>query len=258
MSDVVSEADLNAYIDDQLDTARRLAVEDYLTGNPRLAVRVIADLRARDTLRLLLRTPMRAAEGPTIEAAGRLKHRIVWRCIIDKLRKIAAIGFFVSIGWFTHEDGGVTHISKLEASKVAPTFVGDAIIAHRVEEMGRQIDTQSHHPTYDAAEIEAQINIRLPPLPADWAVDDVQIFPSDEGSSVEESISAASLGHISMFAVHTETDQVQPPAVASDGTETTIYWQAGHQAVALTGTGSGRPLRRMGWVLFGESVNSIN
>ena len=75
MSDPVSEADLNAYVDDQLEIVRRLAVERYLTGNPRLAARVIADLRARDALRLVLRTPMRAAEGRTIEAAGRLKQQ---------------------------------------------------------------------------------------------------------------------------------------------------------------------------------------
>jgi anti-sigma factor RsiW len=258
MSSAVSDADLNAYVDNQLDMVRRLAVEEYLAGNPHLAAQVMADLRTRDALQLLLRAPMRAAEGPTIAAAERLQHRFVWRRIADKLRKIAAVGFFIGVGWFSHQDSGLTHTGELEASKVASTFVDDAIIAHHIDEMGRQTDGQLRSPALDPAVIEARINIRLPSLPADWAVNDVRILPSHEGSGVEESISAASFGRVSMFAVRTETNAVQTPVVVSDGPETTIYWQSGHQAVALTGNSSARSLQRMGWVLFDESVNSSN
>ena len=65
---------------------------------------------------------------------------------------------------------------------------------------------------YDPAEIAARMNIEVPKLPPDWAVNDVQIFPSHEGGSVEASIVAASLGRVSMFAAHVDSDQLQPPA----------------------------------------------
>ena len=152
----------------------------------------------------------------------------MWRSITNKLRGVAAIFLFVGIGWFAHAEAGLLHIGGQEAAEVAPDFVTDAIIARRTEQLRRQMNTQSHYQTYDPAEIEARLNIRIPPLPADWAVSDVQIFPSHEGGSVEASISAASLGRISMFAVR-RNHRVQPPAVASDGTETTIYWQSGHR-----------------------------
>jgi anti-sigma factor RsiW len=254
MSEVVSEADISAYVDDQLDIMRRLAVEEYLARNPQLASRVLSDLRARDALRVVLRAPMRPAERPTIEAATRLKNRMRWRRIADMLRKAAAIVLLIGIGWLAHGEMGLSLIGGSEAGVDPPIFVADAIIAHRTEQMRRQMETQSHHQLYNPAEIEARLNIRIPDLPADWAVNDVQIFPSQEGDSVEASIMAASLGRISMFAARMETDQLQPPALARHGAETTVYWQAGHEAIALTTTGTARPLQRAGWTLFASTM----
>ncbi len=256
MSEAVSESDLNAYVDDQLDIMRRLEVEDYLAHNPQLASRVIADLRVRDALKLVLHAPMRAPEAPTIEAATKLKNRMVWRFLIDKLRKVAAIVLFIGIGWLAHEGAGVLHLGTGDTAGEAPVFVADAIIAHRTEQMRRKMETQSHPLTYDPAEIAARMNIEIPKLPSDWAVKDVQIFPSREGDSVEASIVAASLGRVSMFAAHVDSDQLKPPAVASNGAETTVYWQSGHEAVALTANGSGASLQRAGWELFSSATNT--
>ncbi len=43
----ISQYDLHAYVDDQLDAARRIAVEDYLARHPKRAAEVMADLRSR-------------------------------------------------------------------------------------------------------------------------------------------------------------------------------------------------------------------
>ena len=48
MSDPITEADLLAYIDDQLDPARRIEVEEYLARDPDAAARVMADLSDRE------------------------------------------------------------------------------------------------------------------------------------------------------------------------------------------------------------------
>ena len=51
------KADLLAYVDDQLDPARRIEVEEHLAHDPEAAARVMADLKDRDTLRLLHAAP---------------------------------------------------------------------------------------------------------------------------------------------------------------------------------------------------------
>ena len=52
--DVVTDADLDAYVDDQLDASRCIEVEAYLSNKPDAAARVMSDLRTRDELRLAL------------------------------------------------------------------------------------------------------------------------------------------------------------------------------------------------------------
>lgn len=257
MSEAVTETDLNAYVDDQLDLVRRLQVEDYLAHNPRLAARIIADLRARDALRIVLRASMRPAEGPTIDAAARLKCRMRWRRIAETLRRVAAIGLLVGIGWFAHDGARLLSLIGPASGAAAPVFVADAIIAHRTEVVRRQM-AETRSQIYNPAEIKARLNIRIPELPANWTVRDVQVFPSHEGDSVEASIVAAALGRVSMFAEHMDTDRVQPPALASHGAERTIYWQSGHQAIALTTSGPSRPLQRVGWALFANAIKPTN
>ena len=46
MTDPITETDLHAFIDGQLDVARRIEVEDYLAKHPDAAARVMADLSA--------------------------------------------------------------------------------------------------------------------------------------------------------------------------------------------------------------------
>ena len=55
--DPITQADFDAYIDDQLLGARRIEVAGYLSEHPEEAARVMADLRGRDELRLALSLP---------------------------------------------------------------------------------------------------------------------------------------------------------------------------------------------------------
>ncbi|WP_235837015.1 zf-HC2 domain-containing protein, partial [Cereibacter johrii] len=58
MHEPVTELDLVAYVDDQLDPWRRVAVERHLATDPEAAARVMADLQARDELRLAFAEPL--------------------------------------------------------------------------------------------------------------------------------------------------------------------------------------------------------
>jgi anti-sigma factor RsiW len=49
---IPTEAEIQAYVDGELDLPRRIEVEAHLEANPALAAQVMADLRLRDALRL--------------------------------------------------------------------------------------------------------------------------------------------------------------------------------------------------------------
>ena len=102
MSEATSESDLNAYVDNQLDIMRRLAGRG-LSGAQSAAREPCHRRPARARCaEARPAPPMRAPEAPTIEAAAKMKNRMAWRSLIDKLRKVAAIVLFIGIGWFAH------------------------------------------------------------------------------------------------------------------------------------------------------------
>ncbi len=69
-SDRITELDLGAYVDDQLDARRRVDVEAWLASRPEDAARVKADLRTRDELRLALALPSASGSPATNEPHG--------------------------------------------------------------------------------------------------------------------------------------------------------------------------------------------
>ncbi len=71
--DPVTDADLDAYVDDQLDVARRIEVEAFLSARPETAARVMSDLRTRDELRVALAGSKGMARPATADAARRLE-----------------------------------------------------------------------------------------------------------------------------------------------------------------------------------------
>ena len=73
--DPVTDADLDAYVDDQLDVARRIEVEAHLAARPEAAARVMSDLRTRDELRVALAGPA-GRVAPSVAFSGKRKRRI--------------------------------------------------------------------------------------------------------------------------------------------------------------------------------------
>eukprot|EP01031_Cornospumella_fuschlensis_P011541 gene11541-14098_t len=89
--DPIGEADLQAYVDDQLPVARRIDVEAHLSRHPEQATRVMADLRTRDELRLALAAMPRIASIATSDAARRLERGLSRDHLFTRLRKVAAV-----------------------------------------------------------------------------------------------------------------------------------------------------------------------
>ncbi|NBJ13614.1 anti-sigma factor family protein [Microvirga arsenatis] len=243
MSDPITEADLLAYVDDQLEPARRIEVEEHLAHDPQAAARIMADLKDRDALRLLHAAPLPRPTEPMLAAARRLERALGWQELGLKLRRVAAVVALVGFGWFAHGQVGLG-ITDSEASPKPPAFVEDALHSHETSLLRARMVSQPEVEAYDPAEILAETGIRLPSLPEDWQVRDAQIFPSRYGHSIEIAIDAGGLGRVSLFAAQAPAFDVIAPMPARFEKATAVYWQTGQLAYALTGTGSDKALER--------------
>jgi anti-sigma factor RsiW len=243
MPDPITEADLLAYVDDQLDPARRIEVEEHLAHDPQAAVRVMADLKDRDALRLLHAAPLPRPAEPMLVASGRLERALGWQEFGLKFRRVAAVVALVGFGWFAHGQVGLG-VTDSEASPKPPAFVEDALHSHETSLLRARMVSQPEVEDYDPAEILAETGIRLPSLPEDWQVRDAQIFPSRYGHSIEIAIDAGELGRVSLFAAQAPAFDVIAPMPARFDKATAVYWQTGQLAYALTGNGSDKALER--------------
>lgn len=243
----ITEADLHAYVDDQLTRERRIAVEDHLSRHPELAARVMADLRMRDALRVAM------AEEPrepivlgllTREAARRLDKALTRDSYFMQVRRIAAVTVLVAVGWFAHVEFTTMGSWTTATASTLPVYVEEAERAHRTALLRASMHSQALQPNYDREEIRAATAVIVPVLPEEWQVLDVQIFPSSAGPAVEVALKANDLGTLSLFAVRSGRFDVLPATVAANGEVTAVYWQLGDSAYALVGGGDGKALRQ--------------
>lgn len=231
--DPITQADFDAYIDDELDGARRIEVAGYLSEHPEDAARVMADLRGRDELRLALSTPASVPGLVSAQAAERLQRSLGRRHIFNGLQRVAAVAVLVGLGWLAHAGFGPLIVSEVVASTPPPSYVGDAVMAHRTSLVRAGMQSQPGTNRYDPAEIRAATAIVMPELPAEWKVKDVQLFPSTFGPSIELEIGSAGMGALSLFAVRPGTFDVVKPQIVRIEDMSAAYFQIGDVAYAL-------------------------
>ena len=130
--DPISELDLMAYVDDQLDPERRIAVEDHLSRHPVLAAQIMDDLRRRDELRLALTEAASAMSNHRLELpAERLGRRLSFRMALHRNRRAIAASILVGAGWFAHAMFGGLGADPASAAHILPVYADEAVAAHR-------------------------------------------------------------------------------------------------------------------------------
>ncbi|GLK71948.1 anti-sigma factor [Ancylobacter dichloromethanicus] len=236
--DPVSDDDLQAYVDDQLSVARRIDVEAYLSANPAAASRVMGDLRIRDELRLALAETPRsastaAARLATVEAARRLQGALARARWSRRFRVAATVALLLGAGWIANAQFGHLGVSRVVASGLPPAYLEDAVRAHRTALVRADMPSQPGSNRYDPAEILSATAIVMPVLPEGWKVEDVQVFPSTFGPSVEMTVEAGEIGTASLFAVRPGGFDVVPATSVPQDELTAAYWQVGEVAYAL-------------------------
>ncbi|RRI03854.1 anti-sigma factor [Mesorhizobium tamadayense] len=242
--DPVTDADLDAYVDDQLDVARRIEVEAFLSSRPEVAARVMSDLRTRDELRVALAGPLGMARPATTEAARRLERALARDRVFSVLQRAAAAAVLVAAGWLANGVFGPITVTKVVASTQPPAYVEEAVSAHRTTLVRETMPSQPEAPGYNADEIRAATAIVMPSLPDDWRIRDVQIYPSRFGPSVEMAVETKDLGLVSLFAIRPGTFDVVKPTVAPSGDISSAYFQIGEVAYAVVGRSDAGDLDR--------------
>lgn len=233
--DPVTDIDLDAYVDDQVDVTRRIEVEAFLSARPEAAARVMSDLRTRDELRVALAGSKGMARPATADAARRLERGLARGRLFGVLQRAAAVAGFVAAGWLANGIIGPMSVNKVVASPQPPAYVDEAVQAHRTTLVRESMPSQAETPNYNAGEIRAATAIVMPSLPTDWRVRDVQIYPSRFGPSVEMAVETKDMGLVSLFAIRPGTFDVVKPTIAPSGDISSAYFQIGDVAYAVVG-----------------------
>jgi anti-sigma factor RsiW len=234
--DPISELDLMAYVDEQLDPERRIAVEEHLSRHPVLAAQIMDDLRRRDELRLALTEAASAMSNHRLELpAERLGRRLSFRMTLHRNRRAIAASIFVGAGWFAHAMFGGLGADPASAAHILPVYADDAVAAHR---------TVLGEGRHDAAAPVANAGgtIPLPHLPAAFAPVGSHLVPTERGSAVQMLIHGPDEELLTLFAVETDSFNIEPPHAEAVRDVNVAYWQSGWVAYVLSGTGDQKEL----------------
>jgi anti-sigma factor RsiW len=231
----ITEVDLTAYVDEQLDPARRADVERYLADHQEAAALVMQDLSIRADLRLALNMPGEVPAAQTLAYARRLQSRFQTVRALKQLTRIAAILLLLVTGWLARGEVGRIMPADKDQAFLPSVLIVDAVRAHNTALMRANMHSMPVSANIDRKEITAATHIVIPDLPDDWQLLDTEVFPSDEGPSVELTIKTEKLGTISLFAVQSNTPADTAPKVVHEGATGVAYWQEGALAYALVG-----------------------
>jgi len=234
----ITECDLQAYIDEQLDAAGRLEVADYLVRNLDVAARVLEDLRNRDAMRAL--AGGRAAESaPRLAAAAkRLDTALSRQRLITRLSQMTALAAallaFVTIGLAYRQNGHIVTPAKA----AVPVFIEEALMSHRTALVRSHMRSQPEVPHFDPSDVRHATHINVPRLPNGWRILDVQLFPSDYGPSLQIVIDAGQKQPISLFAARASMGLPGRPTLKTVDGDELAYWAREGTVYVLTGVQS--------------------
>ena len=238
MRDRVSDVEIDAYLDGELEPERRLAVEDHLARCPEAAARMLADMRARTALRLAHAEPGDPSQD-LVATADQLSARLVGgerRRVVARFFSPARLG---ALGALAAVFCGVMLVGPpMQVAASAPDYVSDAVTSFRTGLLRETMVSQPETSVFDAGDVMRSTQIRVPALPDHWQITDVQIFPSDDGPALQIMARTAGGQPVSIFAVRNAAAAPLRPVVVRKGDASVAYWRHGDIAYALTGMDS--------------------
>ncbi|HEX6012417.1 MAG TPA: hypothetical protein VFY87_11570 [Geminicoccaceae bacterium] len=236
MAERVTDADLQAYIDGQLDTVGRIGVEAWLQEHPEAAAEVMEGLRLRDEVRLFLAADDWPAAPATIGLARQAARQLGSRSWGLRVRRGIAAAVLVGTGWLAHAELEL-FVDQVAAAHPVPAYAGEAAEAY--EAMRLKL-AAGHAPdpaptTLDAPRTGGQVPV--PGLGQGLRFVGSDLMPWDGGTAVV-AIYRGGRGDdvVTLFAAEAPSFAVSPPEAARAHGRATVFWQAGPFAYALNGT----------------------
>lgn len=271
MNEPISDIDLNAYVDGELDAQRRIEVEAYLESNPGEAARVMHDMRVRDEIRLFMSGPAveKAAPGiatsepaaspqPAVGVNGPLPRRKQWGALwrrpaaelMNRARARAASGSgrgrqtvaalcLVGLGWTAHGAVSSLSVNPVATAHAATHYITIAAQTHQ-QALHSGIDFK---PFAEAANSlvnrlsshNPEVAVPIPQLDIGQSPDGLRTVAWDGGVAVQAAYRHGGPGLITLFASEVDRFAVTEPQAERIGNVSVAYWQVGTTVYALCG-----------------------
>lgn len=230
----ITETDLQAYVDDQLDAAGRLEVADYLVRHPGVAARVLADLGLCDAMRALAAADETPVPHRLVDEARRLDAALGRRRIVAALGRALPVGAAVTVAVIAAATWQVTSFTP-RANAAVPALVEEALMSKKTALMRAHMPSQPEAAHLDRQAVHRATRIEVPALPADWRILDAQVFPSDYGPSLQMVIDTGADEPVSLFAARTSADIPETPQTEVVDGQAVGFWSHEGTAYALSG-----------------------
>jgi anti-sigma factor RsiW len=233
----ITEIDRMAYIDGQLDDPRRLDVETSLSTDPAGAAGMMADLAHRTALRMSLGGPTPRPSPALEDLIAATQPRPRWRA-----SRWAALAATLAAAALLSVGGDAWRL----ASRVGgPNYLDDAVQSRQASLVRTSMASRPSVPWMKPNDISTAIRIRLPVMPAEWRLVDVQVFPSDEGPSAQLLIDPGDGRQVTLFSSRINGAATRQPVVVDRLGETMAFWEVNGQSFVLMGEQSRADLHEM-------------
>ena len=226
----ISEADLQAYIDGQLDMRGRIEIERRLQAEPIAAARVMEELRLRDEPRLFMIDEAGPAPPATVALARDLSRRLRARSNRRRLRRATAAAVLIGAGWLAHAEFG---------------FIVDQVAA------AHPIPTPQPRPPRPSTCCRSVLRLRnaapfighatqggevpIPPLGGDVHLVRAELAPTGDGPTLVSLYRFGDGALVSFLAAEAASFAVTWPQSAAVNGRPTVFWQTGPFAYAVSG-----------------------
>jgi anti-sigma factor RsiW len=241
----VTDAEIDAWIDDELDLVRRHAVEEHLARHPELAARTFADLGRRTALRLTAAAGEGAPSTTLARAADALAARLSGGPLAGRRPGSVPWGWTTAAGALAAAlllAVGLAPSARPAPAPAAPEYLADAMMAYRTGLIRAAMESQPETTDLDTGDIRRRTHIRLPRLMAGWRITDVQLFPSEEGPAVQVMVRTPDQRAFAIFAVRADSGAPEDPLTIRREGHALAYWGDADMSYALIGQGTRRSI----------------
>ncbi|WP_181707649.1 hypothetical protein [Chthonobacter rhizosphaerae] len=231
MSDRVdlSDQEINAYLDGELNPERRLEVQALIARDGDLARRVMTDMHLTDAMKLAQKRPVHSPE--TIGRARRLHKALSRRRWFPNASRGLIAASLLLTGWFANSLSVPYRQAIRTADEAFALSIRDTI---QVAELDEMVRTTFEPVDEKLQRLGAAVAVDVPELPRGWYVRQVRLQRIDGRRSVIVNAVSAE-GAVSLVASPMNRKTSVPPTAVTDPTTPAVFWQQGATGYTLVG-----------------------